>query len=148
MLTQLESRQLRADLFLYLDGLVTAPVAFALYEKDITNYILNKGSVDISELSVEFIANEGYLNASLRIMASQGWLNQDVNNRLNKVIYSINELTEHAFKHFALYADVVALQKLSGNYHARKFAPEAFQVMEGVFKKFESNFGCSLAIRI
>lgn len=141
MLTQLESRQLRADLFLYLDGLVTAPVAFALYEKDITNYILNKGSVDISELSVEFIANEGYLNASLRIMASQGWLNQDVNNRLNKVIYSINERTEHAFKHFALYADVVALQKLSGNYHARKFAPEAFQVMEGIFKKFESNFG-------
>lgn len=141
MLTQLESRQLRADLFLYLDGLVTAPVAYALHEKGIPEYILNKESVDITELSAHFSANEGYLNAALRIFASQGWLKQIVDNKLNKVIYSINDNSEFAFKHFALYSDVVALQKLSGKYHARKFSPEAFQVMEGIFKKYESNFG-------
>ena len=69
-----DKSQLLSSIFRHLDGLVTAPVAIALKNKSVLEFILNKKQTSISELTYAFNANEGYLNVALRVLASQGFL--------------------------------------------------------------------------
>ena len=50
---------LRSQLFQHLDGLVTAPVAYALWEKGVLDYLVSEKSVLLSDLSTQFKSNEG-----------------------------------------------------------------------------------------
>ena len=77
-MTKDQKKALRADLFRHLDGIVTAPTAFALHQKGVLTYILNEKSVKLKDLTNHFNANEGYLNVGLRILASQGWLKHEI----------------------------------------------------------------------
>ena len=74
MLTQIEKQQFRCLLFRHLDGIVMAPAAFALHEKEVLAYLLNNKTVSLKEITEKFNANEGYLNAALRLLCSYGWL--------------------------------------------------------------------------
>lgn len=132
MLSKSEQSALRSEIFRHLDGIVTAPVAHALHQKGITQALLSEANADISELAKRFSANEGYLNVALRVLCSQGWLDQEIDAESEAVRYQINERSEKAFSSFDAYAPVVKLMKLSGNYDKRKFDPEAFEAMEKV----------------
>jgi len=145
MLTKQEKRDLRADLFRYLDGLGTGPSAFALHDKGVLDYLLANETVKISELTTEFKANEGYLNVALRILCSQGWLIQNLDNEKNEVSYSINDRSEFAFKHFFLYKELVELLKLSGKFHPRLFQNEPFQYLSKIFHNFKNNYDLSFS---
>ena len=48
----------RQRIFQHLDGLVTAPVVYALHQKGILNYLLENKEVSLSNLASEFKANE------------------------------------------------------------------------------------------
>lgn len=144
MLSEQEHTDFRADLFKHLDGIVTAPSAYALFEKGVTAYILKKKEVSLQELTRNFDANEGYLNVALRVLCSQGWLVQRIDNHNEHISYSTNDYSEVAFEHFSLYKDVVHLLKFSQKYHARQFAVESFAVLETVFVNFKNDYGIKL----
>lgn len=141
MLTREQKRIYRSDLFRHLDGIATAPTAYALFEKGVLKYILEEKEVLLTELAKKFNANEGYLNVGLHILSSQGWLDYQVDNEQNEVRYAINEQSEFAFSFCHLYKDVVELLKLSEKYHKRKFQREPFAVLERIFNKYRENYG-------
>jgi len=135
----------RERLFRHLDGIVTAPSAFTLYKNGIIDYILKQKEVSLTELSKQFTVNEGYLNVALRVLASQGWVNQEVNTANNDVIYKINDLSEIAFSLFPLYEEVTALQKLSEDYHFRKFEVAPFKKLQEIFENYKNHYGLTLS---
>ncbi|MCR9288953.1 MAG: class I SAM-dependent methyltransferase [Bacteroidetes bacterium] len=141
MLTKTEKALFRASLFQHLDGIVTAPVAHCLLKHDVLTFMLTHKKADLSELAREFKANPGYLNVGLRVLASQGWLDYEVDNASGEVTYHINAKSEIAFKHAAIYEDIVELQKFSGKFHRRKFERAPFQKLESIFKKYTNNYG-------
>lgn len=144
MIAKKAKAELRRNLFLHLDGIVTAPSAYALFEQGVTGYLLAKKACDLQELTKEFKANEGYLNVALRVLCSQGWLRQKINNREDLISYSLTDTSEIAFDHFYLYKDVVQLLKFSENFHTRKFEVEPFLELEKIFNKLKNNYGLTL----
>ena len=136
MLTKEEKNKHREQLFRHLDGIAVAPVAFSLKEKGVLDYLLEKNSCDLLEITSQFHANEGYLNVGLRMLASQGWLQYHVNNKNNTVTISINDKSELAFKEVSQYKDVVNFLKLSEEFHPRSLDKEQFSVLNRIFNKF------------
>ncbi|MBK8193804.1 MAG: class I SAM-dependent methyltransferase [Lewinellaceae bacterium] len=140
-LTKQEKSELRSTIFRHLDGIATAPTAYALLEKGVLDALLKQGEVDISALAAEFHANEGYLNVALRILSSQGWLDAAVDNHKNEVRYRTNANSATAFELCTLYKDVVELLRFSGRFHKRKFERAPFTVLEKIFRKYRENYG-------
>lgn len=138
MLTKDQKRLLRADLFKYLDGLVTAPIAYKLYEKGVLSYILKEQKIKISTLTKSFSANEGYLHVALRVLASQGWFDMSVNNDSDEIQYQVNENSAIAIKYIPFYEDVISLLHFSGKFHSRKFEKKPFELLHDIFQKFKT----------
>jgi len=139
-MTKIEKSILRADLFRHLDGVVTAPTAYALYESGVLDFILKKEKVALAEITKVFKANEGYLNVALRVIASQGWLDYEIVKE-NEIWVYTNEKSAIAFDLIPLYQDVVELMQVSGEYHSRKFEKAPFLVLEKIFKKYQQDYG-------
>lgn len=136
MIPKNEQAQLRAVLFRHLDGIGTAPTAYALHEKGVLDYIVEKKSCSLSELTEQFQANEGYLNVALRILCSQGWLDQSADNSKDLISYSVNEKSQVAFRYVPIYKEAVELLKLTEKFHPRRFEVEPFLVLEKIFKNY------------
>ncbi len=47
MISKQEQSKLRSDLFRHLEGIVTAPSAYTLYEKGVTDYLLKKNECSL-----------------------------------------------------------------------------------------------------
>ncbi len=141
MLSKEEKSKNREILFRHLDGIVTAPSAYELHESGVLEYLLEKKSVTLEELSKRFNANEGYLNVALHTLCGQGWLDQNIDNSLDSVSFSVNELSGKAFDLFYLYEDVVGLLKFSGNFHKRKFELEPFYKWEKISVTYRNHYG-------
>lgn len=136
-----EKSKLLSSIFRHLDGLVTAPVAIALKKKSVLEFILEKKRMHLSELVNAFNANEGYLNIGLRIMASQGFLEYDVNNQTEEITIAVNKKTKTAFSLFYLYEDVVDLLQLSSQFHPRQFEDVPFEKLNLIFEKYKKGYG-------
>lgn len=136
-----DKSQLRSSIFRHLDGLAVAPVAIALKNNGVLEFILSKKQVELAELTTVFKANEGYLNVGLRILASQGFLDYEVNNGTQKIVISVNERTETAFSMFYLYEDVVDLLHFSTKFHPRLFEDAPFEKLNLIFEKYKKNYG-------
>lgn len=141
MLTKKEKEFYRSIIFRHLDGIATATSAFTLHEKNILSYISKNKEVELSNLTDQFNANEGYLNVALRSLSSQGWLDQDVNNDTNTIIYKANQNTEKAASLIPLYEDAINLFPYAIKYPEERIGPDAFIALERVFKKYENAFG-------
>ncbi|MTI21815.1 class I SAM-dependent methyltransferase [Fulvivirga sp. RKSG066] len=141
MLSKKEQYELRNQLFRHLDGIGTAPSAYTLYEKGVIKYIKEHGSVTLQEAVQQFGANEGYLNVALRIMASQGWLEQGLDNKKDALNYQMTTKGEYAFDLIPLYEDVVELLRFSEKFHARKFDIEPFNRLAAIFDKYKNSYG-------
>lgn len=140
MLDRKEKTQLRSIIFRHLDGLVTVPSAYILFEKGITSYILKKEYVTLETLAKQFTANAGYLNVALRVLASQGWLHQEMDNDGQETTYRITENGKKAFELFPLYKDANTILKLSEKYHPRKFEVEPFRILEKAIENYKSKY--------
>jgi SAM-dependent methyltransferase len=133
--------ELRSSIFRHLDGLAVAPVAIALKNHAILEFILSKKQVQLTQLATTFKANEGYLNVGLRILASQGFLDYQVNNRTQEITISVNEKTQIAFSLFHLYEDVVDLLQFSIEFHRRLFEDVPFEKLNVIFEKYKQKYG-------
>ncbi|MTE25991.1 class I SAM-dependent methyltransferase [Winogradskyella ouciana] len=146
MLTKSDKTKLRSTIFRHLDGIATSTSAYSLYKKGILNHLLENKSVALHSLSQTFNANEGYLNVALRVLCSQGWLDQQLDNKNNTVIYTTNSNSEKAFGLVGLYEDAVNLLKYSDRFADEKMiSTDAFIVLERIFKKFETNYGLNIS---
>jgi hypothetical protein len=143
MLTKDEQSQLRSDLFRHLDGIVTSPTAHVLHQSGLLDHLLTEGTCELSNLSERFKANEGYLNVGLRVLSSQGWLDQKVDNEKDLITYSANNKTATALKLMPAYKEVFQLMQLGEKYHDRKFEVEPFLALEKLFKSFTSEIAIS-----
>lgn len=132
---------LRSSIFRHLDGLVTAPVAYALHKKGVLSFILDKKECTLSELTSQFEANEGYLNVGLRVLCSQGFLKYYINNGTDEIKFGLTEKSEVAFSLFHLYEDVVDLLHFSMQFHPRLFEEAPFELLKGIFEKYKKNYG-------
>ncbi|MCB9232532.1 MAG: class I SAM-dependent methyltransferase [Bacteroidia bacterium] len=140
MLSPEQKKNLRSDLFRHLDGIGVAPTAYALHQQGVTDFLLEQKQVDLGSLATRFKANEGYLNVALRILCSQGWLTQSVDNEGNTVTFSTHALSTFAFSHFHLYQDVVDLLKYSEQFHPRKFEVQPFLKLERIVNRYRENY--------
>lgn len=140
-----DKTQLRSSIFKHLDGLAVAPVAIALKKKGILDFVLSKKRVQLSEITTDFKANEGYLNVGLRVLASQGFLEYEVDNASQEITISVNEKTETAFSLFYLYEDVVELLQFSTQFHPRLFEEAPFEKLNAIFEKYKTNYGLTFS---
>ncbi|MFC5046693.1 class I SAM-dependent methyltransferase [Aquimarina hainanensis] len=138
MLTKQEKEIFREELFRHLDGIAVAPIAYALFKNGITTHLLQYKKTSISDLSIAFKANKGYLNVALRVISSQGWLTYSI--KENDIFIALNEHSEIAFSHFYLYKDVVSLLEYSGKFHRRKFEEKPFLKLKALFEQYEQKF--------
>ena len=145
MLSKTEQAGFRSILFRHLDGIAVGPVAYTLYTHGVLDDLLQKGEVDLTELAQRFNANEGYLNVALRVLASQGWLSQHVDNATDTVRYALTPNSRTAFGLVPLYKDAVELMKFSEQFHPRKFHREPFAVLERIFEGYRRQFGLALS---
>ena len=137
--------ELRGILFRHLDGIVVVPTASSLHKKGILDCILQQQKVSLQELTTKFNANEGYLNVALRVLASQGWLVQHIDNKNDEIFFATNDKSEIAFSLIPLYEDVFNLMQFSEHFHPRKFEVEPFEMLNELFSKYESNFGITFS---
>ncbi len=140
-LDKAEKKILRSSIFRHLDGIAVAPTAFALGKRGVLQYLLDNKSVSLNQISQVFKANEGYLNVALRLLCSQGWLKQEVDNNTNAVIFSTNNHSAIAFSMSHLYEDVSKLMEFSQHFDNRKFELEPFQNLSLIFAKFYQDYG-------
>ncbi|MDI9258122.1 class I SAM-dependent methyltransferase [Flavobacterium sedimenticola] len=137
--------ELRSILFRHLDGITTAPTAYVLHQKGVLAYLLEKQTATLGSVTAAFKANEGYLNVALRVLASQGWLTQQIGHQNDEVIFSTNDASELAFSLVPLYKEVFQLMQFTEHFHPRKFEVEPFALLNTLFKKYQNNFGIHLA---
>ena len=145
MISKSKQAELRGRLFCHLDGLVTAPSAFELYDKGVLQFINDNEKCDLSDLTKMFKANEGYLNVALRVLCSQGWLVYSLDNSKDTISYSITERGKIALNYIPFYSEAVSLLKFSEHYHPRKFEKDPFIKMELLFQSFYDDFGSKAA---
>lgn len=143
MLNRKEKEQLRGTIFRHLDGIATATTAYSLYKKGVLDFLTKNKSVSLKELTTQFKANDGYLNVALRILCSQGWLTQQIDNESGIITYKINDNSKTAFSLVLLYKDAVNLLSYSVKFPEERIGSDAFLVLEKNFKKYEANFGLS-----
>ncbi|WP_325203942.1 class I SAM-dependent methyltransferase [Flavobacterium sp.] len=131
----------RSTIFSHLDGLVTAPVAYSLYQHNVLETLLSAKTISLNELTEKFKANEGYLNVALRTLASQGFLDYEVNNATGEVKVSTNDKSAYAFSLFPLYKDVVGVLQQTDLFTSVHIATASLHLLEVVFNKYENRFG-------
>lgn len=137
--------QLRSLLFRYLDGIVTAPSAYALHQRGVTRYLIDHSVVTIGQLATVFSANEGYLNVALRVLCAQGWLEVRTDLDTHEVTYSVNAESPTAFAMFDAYRDVVLMTQYGGQFHPRKFESKPFERWYGCTQAYRKHCGLTLA---
>ena len=141
MLTKQDKEQLRGTIFRHLDGIATATTAFSLHKKGVLEYLLKNKKAELKDITNAFNANEGYLNIALRILCSQGWLTQNLDNATDSIFYETNANSEAAFQLIPLYEDAVNLLSYSVNFPYERIGSDAFIVLERIFKNYENRFG-------
>ena len=100
MLSAEEKRLYRSNLFRHLDGIVTAPVAYSLYNKGVLKELLALQSTTLTALNQKVQGNAGYLNVALRVLASQGWLNYNLDPESEEIHLATNDKSQYAFEAF------------------------------------------------
>lgn len=107
----MDSKKSREKIFRQLDGIVVVPVVLSLYNKGVIDYLIQHKSCDLDTLTGEFNANKGYLNVAIRVLASQGFLDYELNNTTEKVDINSNDHTQDLIKYFDWYQMVSRLTK-------------------------------------
>ena len=128
----------RQRIFQHLDGLVTAPVVYALYQKGILHYLLENKEVSLSTLSSEFKANEGYLNVALRVLASQGMLGYKLDNANNSVVVTSNSKSALFFSLAPVYEEVIDVLKEKDCFTSVQIQNESYQDLNRLFEWYKN----------
>ena len=132
------NQNFRSDLFIHLDGIaLTAPLAclFETNYKKITELISEHNiTINIDEL-LDYNINADYLNVTLRLFESQGWLQRKwldkntINLTLNKYGKGFFEEIDTYKKFFSFYKDLTELSFSNLSVHEK---------LDNIFKLFDN----------
>lgn len=136
---------LRSEIFRHLDGVVTSPIVASLLKKEIIAFIIQKEKIFLKELSEEFKANEGYLNVAIRTLASQDFLNYEVDNENDTITISVNEKTQFLQKYSLLYLKVISFLKNSTDIKNQINEASFIEEFNGLSNSVKDNFGIQLS---
>ncbi|SVC67370.1 uncharacterized protein METZ01_LOCUS320224, partial [marine metagenome] len=95
---QEKKKYLRSLLFRHLDGIAICGPISALNKSGITEYIQNHPIFTLKELLSQFKSNAGYLNVTLRLLTSQGWLNQNIIKDGDNIQYKLTDKGQKCFQ--------------------------------------------------
>lgn len=135
----MDKKLLRSYIFRHLDGVVVPPVLHQLSQKGILEFVLQNGSLDLEKIAEEFNANEGYLNVALRILASQGYLNYELNNSENTVKISTNEKSVKAFSFVGIYKDLAEFLSDEELISSQAISDELGRKWMKIYEKYRSD---------
>lgn len=135
----MDKKLLRSYIFRHLDGVVVPQVIHQLSQKGILEFVLQNGSLDLEKIAEEFNANEGYLNVALRILASQGYLNYELNNSENTVKISTNEKSEKAFSFVGIYKDLAEFLSDEELISSQAISDELGRKWMKIYEKYRSD---------
>src|SRR4051794_26886742 len=113
----------RATVFHHLSGIALAPVTRALWERGVFELFATSETVALDEVVEKTRGNRGYLRVALRLLASSGWLTQNLNGESGPS-YTITPQGRIAFELAPeLYGEAIA------------FLPKAMFLEEFLFKE-------------
>jgi len=107
----MDTKKAREQIFRHLDGMVTVPIALSLHKKGLLNFLLQQQKTDLDSLTETFNGNKGYLNVACRTLASQGFLEYQVDNVLDKIIIETNPSTAEFVENLYWYELVSDLKQ-------------------------------------
>ncbi len=133
------THELRESIFRHLDGIVMVPIAAILQEKGITDYLLKVSMTTIVTLSNQFKVNDGYLNVAMRALASQGFLDYEVDNVKNEITIAVNDKTAIAFSQFHNYEEVAKTLFLTDVFTANVINSHSISILSSLFEKYKES---------
>ncbi len=111
LITKIDRDTIRRKIFLHLDGWALIPTICTLKKMKFIELFDTKKKWKLSEINTELAANEGYLNVALRILASQNYLNRQVDNTTDEIYIELKEEGQKAFELIKYYEPFYELQK-------------------------------------
>ena len=98
-----EKTKIRKRIFLHLDGWAVIPTIFVLHKIGALKVLLDKREMEFNKLNSMLKTNSGYLNIALRILSSQGYLEREIDNDIDRIYLKITNLGEQAFQKVHYY---------------------------------------------
>ena len=142
-LTKEQKKLLRSKIFRHLEGIPVSAVIHHLSSKGVLKRI-GTDWADLQSLSVEFGANEGYLNIALRLLCSQGWLEQRSEQCGTIVKFRRTELGDRAFQHKSAYDDQSDFYEMARSFvtlFEHGFDSHSLGVLDKHVVSFENGWG-------
>lgn len=139
----MDKKLLRSQLFKHLDGIVTIPILAALAQKGVLNTLKVGHNYNLSQLSDQFQANEGYLNVALRALASQGFLDYTVDG--STVTIAPLSSWQYVIQYSAITIPFLHQMADSQHYHQRFFDDKALEAYLPLLENYYNNFDFPIA---
>ena len=124
--------ELRSTLFRHLDGIAIAPTVSSLQEGGITNFIQDNPHFTFLEIHDKFETNSGYLNVALRLLASQGWLTQNILQDGEEIEFELTDKGREAFSMTPIYTSFCEFIPVLIELDRYLFDPNAGSVQENL----------------
>ena len=100
MLTKTDKNKYRSLLFRHIDGIALSGPISELENSNLTEYINNKNSFTIKDITSIKKCNDGYINVTIHLLRCQGWI------ELNNGRFSQTDNGKKAFKQFSYYKKI------------------------------------------
>jgi len=143
-LNKVEKKLLREKLFRNLEGFPIVSCTAILSKKGVLSEFELGEKISLNALSKKFNANDGYLAVALRIMASQGWLSQEVLENGSDRYFEVTELGQFIFDHHTWFemAYVFFPKALKiDDFLSNKTSLRENEIFQTYFEEVESNWG-------
>ena len=98
-----KKRELRGILFQHLDGITLCSTIATFYNKGLTEFILKNETFTIQNILSNYECNAGYMNVSLRLLASQGWLKRTIIQDGEDIEFKLTDRGNIGISHAAHY---------------------------------------------
>lgn len=122
--------QLRARLFMQLEGIPLIPTLAQLAQSGILHSLASKEEISLVEEASRLQANEGYLNVALRLLCSQGYAYQVVDPTGEDRRYSATELGLQIFQNTSTFIDLGKWINLATEFKELAKEPMTSQIVE------------------
>ena len=96
-------KQLRGALFQHLDGITLCSSIAALFNNGITQFISETKTLTLNDILSKYECNAGYMNVALRLLASQGWLQQHIIQDGDNIEFRLTEKGERGLSYAHYY---------------------------------------------
>jgi hypothetical protein len=103
MISKIEKQKIRKVIFNHLDGFSISAIINSFNKNKLTSFLRTNKTFDTNMLQKKFSFNVGYMNVALRLLSSQGLINQKIISDGKNISYHITKKGLHFFNYFDEY---------------------------------------------